>query len=618
MAQRYNTFNPRPSNSMKDLNDNTLAYDDFLNSDKEVAHDRFQKPFPTVRRQVAERIDEITGAQKSIEQYADEAKQSADNAQNIADANTYYTSPTDPNGTIAGIAGTPDGKSFRVAIQDATLSVVAFNYYLNKGGVAEFITSYPNKRYLDMVSALATSTDTRTQGLRMESESVYPGEWLTEDGDGLLFFGFDGTTNAPGGVVTKSVETKKITAVSEPDDLYPLAELTLDDDVLFATDPTTGRKIYMGEPLHNHRGPLSGDCFVIGDSLAAFGVAWSGDNNTGENRAPCLNDKGFYTWAMMQSLGRIRVTGISATGGYTVSQVWASHLFNAIAAKPTFCPVMCGRNDILLGVDLDNVTIPAFEMIFLQLRWAGIIPVVCTMAAQANGSDDGRRTNEHKLNNWLRAYARRYRLPLVDFHRYTVDPTTGSWLPGYNRDASHPTGEGAKAMGKAMVDGLLQWTATTFPPRADEQIAAGLTANLLANPLFLNNDGTNPTDWTITTVGTASISQDPAVKGNVWNLSNHAASLGVTAVPGKRYQFGVLMKTAGSNLFECYALSGGGSSTTHLAGVRKWGTPTDGWVYFCYEFVVPDGISDITLKLSAATSQCSIGEINLIKITEIE
>ncbi|WP_085118856.1 hypothetical protein [Serratia proteamaculans] len=65
---------------MKDLNDNALSYDDFLNGDEDVAHDRFNKPFPTVRKQVAERIDEITGAQKNIEQYTWEAKQAAETA----------------------------------------------------------------------------------------------------------------------------------------------------------------------------------------------------------------------------------------------------------------------------------------------------------------------------------------------------------------------------------------------------------------------------------------------------------------------------------------------------------------------------------------------------------
>ncbi|MBN5198782.1 hypothetical protein JY494_04580 [Serratia marcescens] len=152
MAQRYNTGNQRPSNSMKDLNDNALAYDDFLNGEEEVAYDRFQKPFPTVRRQVAERIDEITGAQKSIEQYADEAKQSADNAQNIADANTYYTSVTDPDGTIAGLAGTVEGEGFRVAIPDGAGVIVIFNYYKKSGGTAQYINSEPSKRFVEILS----------------------------------------------------------------------------------------------------------------------------------------------------------------------------------------------------------------------------------------------------------------------------------------------------------------------------------------------------------------------------------------------------------------------------------------------------------------------------------
>ncbi|MGP0943793.1 hypothetical protein [Serratia sp. CY74737] len=158
MANRYNTGNPRPSNSMKDLNDNALAYDDFLNGEQDEAYDRFQKPFPTVRRQVADRIDEITGAQKSIEQYTDEAKQAADNAQNIADANTYYITPEDPDGTIAGIAGTPSGKSFRVA--QGVMSDYAFIYYINNNGIAEPVSVVPGMKSVNEVrSRLKTVRD---------------------------------------------------------------------------------------------------------------------------------------------------------------------------------------------------------------------------------------------------------------------------------------------------------------------------------------------------------------------------------------------------------------------------------------------------------------------------
>lgn len=63
---------------------------------------------------------------------ATKAEAAAENAQNIADANTYYTSPTDPDGTIAGIAGTPNGKSFRVGLGIGK----GFKYYINNNGAA--------------------------------------------------------------------------------------------------------------------------------------------------------------------------------------------------------------------------------------------------------------------------------------------------------------------------------------------------------------------------------------------------------------------------------------------------------------------------------------------------
>lgn len=174
MAQRYNTGNPRPSNSMKDLNDNALAYDDFLNGEQDEAYDRFQKPFPTVRRQVADRIDEITGAQKSIEQYTDEAKQAADNAQNVADANTYYTTPSDPDGTIAGIAGTPPGKSFRVGLGEGK----GFKYYINNSGVALEIAGVAGANLVNALLEIISTFSTNNYGA------------LIQDGIGNVLFEF--------------------------------------------------------------------------------------------------------------------------------------------------------------------------------------------------------------------------------------------------------------------------------------------------------------------------------------------------------------------------------------------------------------------------------------------
>ncbi|EMF6427400.1 CotH kinase family protein [Klebsiella pneumoniae] len=52
---------------------------------------------------------------------------------------TFYQTEDDPEGTITGLAGTPDGKIFRVAIYDTVNTAVVFKYYLNDNGVARFI-----------------------------------------------------------------------------------------------------------------------------------------------------------------------------------------------------------------------------------------------------------------------------------------------------------------------------------------------------------------------------------------------------------------------------------------------------------------------------------------------
>jgi hypothetical protein len=65
---------------------------------------------------------------------------------------TFYPSEGDPDGTIAGVAGTEDGDGFRVALFDAAGVTAAYNIYRNVSGAAQFITAEPNTRYIELIS----------------------------------------------------------------------------------------------------------------------------------------------------------------------------------------------------------------------------------------------------------------------------------------------------------------------------------------------------------------------------------------------------------------------------------------------------------------------------------
>ncbi len=146
MAERYNTNNPRPSNSMKDLNDNALAYDDFINSDDDTAVDRFNNPFPTVRKQVNVRIDELVGASQNAIESAAIAKAAAQSA-TIA-ANVYLTVAEAQQAIDDGLI--PLGALFNVVSQDFFAFV---DQYQNVDDVATSTgKSYPSSDFVQLVA----------------------------------------------------------------------------------------------------------------------------------------------------------------------------------------------------------------------------------------------------------------------------------------------------------------------------------------------------------------------------------------------------------------------------------------------------------------------------------
>ncbi|EPF7429242.1 hypothetical protein ACSTTT_005201, partial [Klebsiella pneumoniae] len=103
MAQRYNTGNPRPSNSMKDLNDNALANDDYMNSEADTFIDRLGDERDTLRgstkKMLAAGAAVVEETRQNLiplsRQYMTLAAAQADIANIPVGSTTYYRSPDD-------------------------------------------------------------------------------------------------------------------------------------------------------------------------------------------------------------------------------------------------------------------------------------------------------------------------------------------------------------------------------------------------------------------------------------------------------------------------------------------------------------------------------------------
>ncbi|BEO61109.1 hypothetical protein SMQE30_15320 [Serratia marcescens] len=121
------TNKPVPSEDVRDLKFNSGKIDEFASSDELKYTDR-----------------------KGVERYTIAGL--SDKVSQMEPIKTYFTSTDDPDGTIAGIAGTPDGDAFRVAIKDSDDEVIIFKYYKNNNGVAEFINSEASGRAFDVLS----------------------------------------------------------------------------------------------------------------------------------------------------------------------------------------------------------------------------------------------------------------------------------------------------------------------------------------------------------------------------------------------------------------------------------------------------------------------------------
>lgn len=150
MPQRYNTGNSRPSNSMKDLNDNALAFDDYMNTESDIYIDRFGNA-----------KDSLSGTAIKITAAAGVAVEAT--RQNLIPLSKQYMTLAAAQADIANI---PDGSTTYVRSADG--SSLADEYINNAGTLEATGRTMPSSQTISdalipVLSLLtANTTDTKT------------------------------------------------------------------------------------------------------------------------------------------------------------------------------------------------------------------------------------------------------------------------------------------------------------------------------------------------------------------------------------------------------------------------------------------------------------------------
>lgn len=118
MPQRYNTGNSRPSNSMKDINDNALAFDDYMNTESDIYIDRFGNAKDSLSGTV---IKIIAAAGVAVEA----------TRQSLIPLSKQYMTLADAQADIANI---PEGSTTYVRSADGSSLA---DEYINNGGTLD-------------------------------------------------------------------------------------------------------------------------------------------------------------------------------------------------------------------------------------------------------------------------------------------------------------------------------------------------------------------------------------------------------------------------------------------------------------------------------------------------
>lgn len=163
----------------------------------------------------------------------------------------------------------------------------------------------------------------------------------------------------------------------------------------------------------------------------------------------------YVGWALPRTRGKFAFGGFYGHVGYTSTQLLA-YLTDVVASGWDYCELMVVTNDWAAGIPIATTKANVVTMVDTLLA-AGITPVIPTAPPISTVAGDYTGAGLlwiTSINAWLKSYAGRRNLLLVDYHTALVKGSDQAWTAAYSGDGLHPNNVGAKVMGDVLAAAL--------------------------------------------------------------------------------------------------------------------------------------------------------------------
>lgn len=149
--------------------------------------------------------------------------------------------------------------------------------------------------------------------------------------------------------------------------------------------------------------------------------------------------------------------GVSAQGGGLVVDMGKRAESDIVGARarPTFCMVEGGGNDIRRGGIAPETIEASLAMIYARLRSVGITAIASTVLAGTTEPGEAARGKYQHVNGWLRSYCREHQVVLCDWVPHLQVAGDPERLDAaLFEDTYHPNPRGRAAMADALAEVL--------------------------------------------------------------------------------------------------------------------------------------------------------------------